>query len=842
MKPIFMMFQRRRFASSRPRFQTIDPISPQPPCALTPSQHKAQLRFFGYLAFFGVALTYQLISVPLQLTLASRARHAALHKDKASPEKEPAQSGNALESPSPSSASKIEPHRSQRRTRCSGGFWINEFGDLKAARMFGLRSFSRGLATTSRIDYVDHAATLMPPYSETALRELCALMERDNVSMADVKHTWSKYQEFKNTSQNALTKKTLQQAITFFYKSFKSLNNSKFEFVESAITFDRYARILIKDMLSHNFILSHPEDAYELLHIPNANTAFEHLTTLLGPDHTCMFTHPVHRIDKIFASIITQLCSKDMIADALRVYAVFASIRFPERISRREMVPATPLVIALMKFGDGKKAVDLLRDIATHRVKKVASPAFSKADLTTAALFSRREYTTEVDEIWSVTPIALEMLFEMWSSLGNWKDVLKTFQKIKDEGITRVVPMPERVVHLILKAQIEGKHGGLMTVDSIIDLVKGLRDERSLRKLFNFGVQGFADMGKMKEAEALRVTMQERGVAPDLITFTSLITGYTRLKHIRSAMELHAEALSLGMKPDLVHASVIVKGLAHAGYVKEATNVYIKMLEGRIAHAPVDSEAPMSVNYIDAVLSTSILTHLICAKRSPKKVTAFDMTFKLVRSGDIVADGKLLDVLLQYYIYERQYIRVLKIIRHIRSTRLSLHPSTLDTVILALIRDGRPKRAVAFAHLAMRETGACLSVKCIRTLAYCFRDTRDVASLVWLSMYAVRSGRAVENDIDVDIFNTLVMCGAYEYAHEFAAEVLRKWVAVKRLEKGRRRFESLENEHELMAYVKPESVGMGKVEGALSYENGGGVVRPTRRIPHLAQRYFGSRA
>ena len=76
--------------------------------------------------------------------------------------------------------------------------------------------------------------------------------------------------------------------------------------------------------------------------------------------------------------------------------------------------------------------------------------------------------------------------------------------------------------------------------------------------------------------------MMDGSVLPDLITFSTLIKGYCRVKDIEKALELHNQMLERGIKADEVLYNSLLDGCLKANQDKMALKCYENMKKLRI--------------------------------------------------------------------------------------------------------------------------------------------------------------------------------------------------------------------------------------------------------------------
>uniref|UniRef100_A0A1J3DBY2 Pentatricopeptide repeat-containing protein, chloroplastic n=1 Tax=Noccaea caerulescens TaxID=107243 RepID=A0A1J3DBY2_NOCCA len=96
--------------------------------------------------------------------------------------------------------------------------------------------------------------------------------------------------------------------------------------------------------------------------------------------------------------------------------------------------------------------------------------------------------------------------------------------------------------------------------------------------LYNAMISAYAIYGNVKEAIALYRSLEDMGIEPDNITFTSLLSACNHAGDINQAVEIFAGMVSKhGMKPCLEHYGLMVDLLASAGETDEALRLIEEM-------------------------------------------------------------------------------------------------------------------------------------------------------------------------------------------------------------------------------------------------------------------------
>ncbi|CAH2069827.1 unnamed protein product [Thlaspi arvense] len=96
--------------------------------------------------------------------------------------------------------------------------------------------------------------------------------------------------------------------------------------------------------------------------------------------------------------------------------------------------------------------------------------------------------------------------------------------------------------------------------------------------LYNAMISGFAVYGNVKEAIGLYRSLEDMGIKPDSITFTSLLSACNHAGDINQAFEIFTDMVSKhGLKPCLEHYGLMVDLLASAGETDKALRLMEEM-------------------------------------------------------------------------------------------------------------------------------------------------------------------------------------------------------------------------------------------------------------------------
>ncbi|KAJ3217156.1 hypothetical protein HDU67_008376 [Dinochytrium kinnereticum] len=775
MKPIRRFFQTRRFFTTQPRFQSLEPRR----IPYTPSQRQAEVRFFGYLAFFGFTIALQTMAIPLDMIRSGTARQASLAKERREQQEKArleADVAIAAEESGAVSGVMCAPHRrsSLFRSRTDGRS-LMRFSSLgqgpfrtplsdrplyQCSRSFS--SAKNAKVGMGKVRAGSLKATELLTPTPLIWDDISCMMEAP-VTHSIVADIWEKY---KTLTYPETTHKNLQSIMSYMSKAHSILSISPSS--PSQKDFDSIGRHLLSDT-TRTIPVSHPQDACSIIFVPDYQTAVEQLKVIMGPSLTYTFTKTerAHRIDKIFASLISQLLSRQNLDDAVRLFSLFRTISFPAKLKRRCLVPLTPLVIALVKAGRGKQALDLVSEFSSG-----CSGCGIGTETGGGSVFAfGRGYSTVASaDARSVDRVALESLIEACRSFGEWRDVLTAAKMVKESLLTE---FSERSLQLILDAQFTGDRKSQADFNALTDSFKGM-DEMTSRRLFNRKIHGLCSDGKVDEAMAVFLQMKASEVSPDLVTYTSLIKGYTKRKDVTGVLRLHNEAMGLGFKSDLTHASAVLCGISSGADAKDALWVFLKMLEDRKTW--MANGAPPGAIMIDATFCTGVLDRLGQHPESSQKLKAFDLTLHLVRHGAITPDRRLLNVLLSHYILHRFYLKVFKILRMIQKFDGGVDVTTLDTVLLSLVKDGRGGRALTFAKMVMMEGGTIVSVRAVRALVMHFTERKDFQAMWLWCQYALQHNLLLHNTLYVTVISSLVTLKAHVFAQKLTVELLTRLV------------------------------------------------------------------
>jgi len=90
-------------------------------------------------------------------------------------------------------------------------------------------------------------------------------------------------------------------------------------------------------------------------------------------------------------------------------------------------------------------------------------------------------------------------------------------------------------------------------------------------------IAGYAHNGRGEEALKFFRQMQQAGVKPNLMTFTSVLPACAILGDVEQGMEIHEEITRSGFQSDVFVESALVDMYAKCGRIKKARDIFEKM-------------------------------------------------------------------------------------------------------------------------------------------------------------------------------------------------------------------------------------------------------------------------
>ncbi|KAJ3691369.1 hypothetical protein LUZ61_020533 [Rhynchospora tenuis] len=98
------------------------------------------------------------------------------------------------------------------------------------------------------------------------------------------------------------------------------------------------------------------------------------------------------------------------------------------------------------------------------------------------------------------------------------------------------------------------------------------------RVLYNYAINAYCRLGRLKEAIELIKEMRNNGLDPDRKHYTCLIKGFHDMEDTVNAQVVFAEMLNSGLKPDTVSYNVLLNALFSNGLIDKASALLGQMM------------------------------------------------------------------------------------------------------------------------------------------------------------------------------------------------------------------------------------------------------------------------
>ncbi|KAK3226944.1 hypothetical protein Dsin_006806 [Dipteronia sinensis] len=264
-----------------------------------------------------------------------------------------------------------------------------------------------------------------------------------------------------------------------------------------------------------------------------------------------------------------------------------------DEMSERNVVTWTAMVVGYLNVGDlvqGKKVFDLMPERNVVSWNALISGLVKIGDLNGARkLFDEMpaknvvSYTTMIDGYAKAGDMAsARFLFDeathkdivVWSALvsgyaqnGQPNEAVKIYIEMTSRNVE---PDKFTIVSLMSACSQLGSLELAKTVDSILS-----RSEIDVRQPYVIAalIDMNAKCGNMDRAEKLFEELPNR----DLITYSSMIQGFSMHGHGKLAVNLFNRMISEGLTPDEVAFTVILTACSHAGLVEEGWHYFESM-------------------------------------------------------------------------------------------------------------------------------------------------------------------------------------------------------------------------------------------------------------------------
>ncbi|GAB2277606.1 hypothetical protein Dimus_012314 [Dionaea muscipula] len=134
-------------------------------------------------------------------------------------------------------------------------------------------------------------------------------------------------------------------------------------------------------------------------------------------------------------------------------------------------------------------------------------------------------------------------------------------------------------------------------------------------KSFNIILNGWSNViGSPREAKRLWKVMMERGIKLDVVSFSSIISSYSKTNRLKEVLRLYDRMKRMGIAPDRKVYNAVIHALAKGGLVKESLNL-LKAME--------DSGIPPNV-----VTYNSLIKPLCRARKRGEAQLVLDEIFR----------------------------------------------------------------------------------------------------------------------------------------------------------------------------------------------------------------------
>ncbi|KAG8037206.1 hypothetical protein GUJ93_ZPchr0020g33587 [Zizania palustris] len=202
--------------------------------------------------------------------------------------------------------------------------------------------------------------------------------------------------------------------------------------------------------------------------------------------------------------------------------------------------------------------------------------------------------------------ITYSSLINGYSSLGMWKESVRTFKDMSNCGLTPCVISCNSFMHALCKrGRIKEakdifdsmvKNGPKPNVACYSVLLHGyatqgcfadvgnmfnLMESNGItpdHHVFNILINAFARRGMMDKAILIFEDMRKKGVNPNVCTYSTLISAYCRMGRLSDALEKFNHMVDVGVPPNSPVYSCLIQGHCIHGYLVKANELISEMM------------------------------------------------------------------------------------------------------------------------------------------------------------------------------------------------------------------------------------------------------------------------
>ncbi|KAL5215791.1 hypothetical protein ABZP36_007192 [Zizania latifolia] len=187
-------------------------------------------------------------------------------------------------------------------------------------------------------------------------------------------------------------------------------------------------------------------------------------------------------------------------------------------------------------------------------------------------------------------------LFERWIHVGVYSPDVWSFNVVI-KGVCRVGDV-QKALKLVERMNEFGCSPDTVThnilVDGLCRVNQVDRGRQVLRRLQTDGVfmpnvvtftsviSGYCKSGKMEDAMAVYNDMVESGMVPNTVTYNVLINGYGKVGDIGSAVAVYQQMMLRRCHPDVVTFSSLIDGYCRCGKLDDALSIWNEMAQHHI--------------------------------------------------------------------------------------------------------------------------------------------------------------------------------------------------------------------------------------------------------------------
>ncbi|WOL18655.1 hypothetical protein Cni_G27452 [Canna indica] len=380
----------------------------------------------------------------------------------------------------------------------------------------------------------------------------------------------------------------------------------------------------------------------------------------------------------------------------------------------------------------------------------------------------------------SPDPVTYSTLLSALARAGRLDAALALLPLMDADGVAPDLPLFTTLISLALRL---GDHAKALALFSRLRAA-GLNPDL---KAFNAALHALCLAGLLREARSLLLTeMPASGVAPDVVSFSTVLAALVRRRRFLQALSLFSEMRTHRVHPDLTTCNIMLDAYGQLDMAKEADRLFWSMRRIGVEPGIVTYNTMLRV-YGDAELFGEAihLFRLMQRKENEQNVVTYNTMIKIYgktleheKAGNLVQEMQKKGIEPNAITYSTiisiwgkagKLDRAAKLFQKLRSSGVEIDPVLYQTIIVVYERAGLVGHARRLLH-DLKHPENIPKETAVKILANAGR----VEEAAWLFRQATNNG-AVK---DISVFRCMMDLFSRNRKHANVIEVFEKMRAV----------------------------------------------------------------